>query len=111
MDTFTWKPDFAAQMKNEPTIRETKFGDGYAQRGPNGINSLLPEWSLAFGHRTDTEADAIDNFLATQGGWQSFLWTPPKSPSVQKKFVCKSWNVSYDFYNSKTVTAIFIEVP
>jgi phage-related protein len=74
-ETFTWTPDYGAQVTRSPRIREAKFGDGYAQRVGDGLNVDLPKWQLNFTGRTMAEIQAIDEFLRTQAGATSFYCT------------------------------------
>ena len=91
--TFTWHPDFSAQLQYEPRVMVTAFGDGYEQRTQFGINANPQKWSLTFKARLDAEANAIDAFLQARGGLQSFFWTPP-GQTVALKFVCRKWSKS-----------------
>ena len=54
METFKWciRPDF--QVDNEPTVNFIEFGDGYAQRQLQGINSLLRSYSVSVKVKTKT---------------------------------------------------------
>ncbi|HQU03491.1 MAG TPA: phage tail protein [Acidocella sp.] len=90
MTTFIWNPDFNAQVTYAPNVLVAKFGDGYEQRVQFGINANLQKWNLTFKGRQDAEANAIDAFLQTAGGLNSFAWTPP-GQTVALKFVCRKW--------------------
>lgn len=103
-----YSPDPGASMARQPRIRSVRFGDGYEQRGQDGINANHQKWSLTWSGRSVTDATAIDTFLATQGGVTSFTWTPPGGTS--SNWLCKSWNLTRDSYASCTVTAVFEEV-
>lgn len=89
METFTWKPSRRPSRTLRPRVRATPFGDGYKQRYPDGLNTLLPTWSLAFGGRGRAEADAIDAFLSAHGGAVAFAWTDPLG--VAGAWICGEW--------------------
>lgn len=106
MATFTYTPDYPAQVEYRPRVRVAQFGDGYQQRVADGINTAMDAWSLTFTVRTDTEASAIRDFLAARGGYEAFDWTPPNE-STAIRVVCREWSRAFDHTNKNTVTARF----
>lgn len=109
MSTFTYKPDYSASRTIKPRVRSVRFGDGYEQRQADGINTQAQVWSLTFANRTDSEASAIDTFLANQGGVYAFTWTPPDAVS-SVKVLCREWQKTMNRYNLNTITATFEQV-
>lgn len=87
--TFTWYPDAGSSHECKPRVSVTKFGDGYEQRTPEGINTLPMQWSLTFS-REKTEALEILAFLRERGGSKSFNWTNPLEEAGI--YVCREWN-------------------
>lgn len=109
MATFTWTPDAGAAGEHEPSRRTVKFGDGYEQRAPNGINVDMAKWSsLSFSGRSAAEGAAIAAFLKARGGTESFTWTPPGGTSGN--YVCPKWTEKPVSYGT-VVTADFYQVP
>lgn len=86
--TFTWFPEYDAQLSEEPKINVTKFGDGYEQRVLSGINTNPQKWTLQF---TMSRADTNDilTFLRARNGIQAFYWTSPLNETIT--VVCRSW--------------------
>lgn len=41
METFKWKVKPDMKKEFEPRVKSVKFGDGYEQRRPDGINNNL----------------------------------------------------------------------
>ena len=72
--TFNWRPDYPINAGFEPKVNEATFGDGYVQAGAYGINNNPASIDLGFTRRTQTEADAIEDFLSSKGGWERFTW-------------------------------------
>ena len=107
--TFTWNPDYNAGGDFAPRVLSSKFGDGYEQRVPDGINNNPGSWALTFANRTNADGDAIDGFLQAAGGYLWFWWTPPRA-AVAVKVVCKKWKKSEPGPNGTTVTATFDQV-
>lgn len=108
MDTFTWTPDYSANLSKKPRVNSAKFGDGYSQRVGEGINTNPKMWSVGF-TVAPAVGDAIDAFLDTKGGALSFLWTPPRE-SVARAFICPEWSKSESSYGEVTVNAKFEQV-
>jgi len=108
MATFSYIPDFGATKKLAPRVNSISFGDGYEQRATFGINNNPQMWDLTFANRSDTDAQAIDDFLIARGGVESFDWTPYNQSAG--KYICKEWSKSIDKYNGNTIQATFIQV-
>lgn len=89
MDEFTFVPDWNAQGTTTANVSKVQFGDGYVQRQTKGMNTLDITWNLSFNPRSDTDADAIEAFLASRLGVTAFTWTPPGKP--QQKWTCDTW--------------------
>lgn len=109
MSTFTYQPDFSAQLTVKPRVRVVRFGDGYEQRQADGINNAPQAWALTFANRTDTDTVGIQNFLAARAGVEAFTWTPPDS-ATSIKVVCREWQKTMNRHNLNTVTATFEQV-
>lgn len=54
----------------------TQFGDGYAQRTGDGINTKQEKWPLSFVGR-EKKIKPIKDFLDRHASRKTFLWTPP----------------------------------
>lgn len=108
MATFTYIADFTASKGVKPRVRAVRFGDGYEQRTADGINTQPAAWALSFNIRTDTEANAIETFLATQAGITVFDWTPPSGSAM--RVICREWNRVAQAYNVNSITCTFEQV-
>lgn len=83
----------ASQGKVEFRISEMRYGNGYSQRTPDGINAVIEMWDVAWENITSTEFNNIVAALDTAKGVDYFIWTPPGSSS-SKKFIAKSYTKS-----------------
>ena len=108
MTTFTYIPSYGAAQKKKPAVLSVKFGDGYEQRAQFGINQNPRMWDLQFNGKTETEADAIDNFLTAEKGVTYFNWTPPQGAAG--KWICRNWDISLVDIDCYNITATFEEV-
>ena len=77
MKTFRWKVKPGMDVASVPSVRKVRFGDGYSQRAPAGLNANLKTYSVSF--------------LEEHGGWKAFLWTPPYEWR-QIKVTCAKWS-------------------
>ena len=105
MATFTFTPSFEATEASKPRVTKVQFGDGYEQRAVFGLNANQKEWTLIFSERTDAQRDEITTFLDTEGGVNSFDWTPPSGSAG--KYVCEEWQVTLRVFNFNTIQAKF----
>lgn len=102
MATFTWTPDYPASSERTPRVKSVRFGDGYEQRIGDGLNTLLPSWSLSFSFRETAEIDALEAFLITHAGVHNFTWTPPRSTTAGR-YICRSWTRTVERGNLDTL--------
>jgi phage-related protein len=89
----TYGPDWQSPRKSATRVLKTEFGDGYGQRVGDGINTVRETWDLNWGSLTPDEATNADFFLRARGGYDAFLWTPPRA-TVAKKWTCESWTLT-----------------
>lgn len=104
LDTFGWQPSKNVRKSVKPRVREVRFGDGYRQRVPDGLNTVLSAWSVTFAARSAAEADAIEAFLATKGGAIAFLFAISGTPV---SVTCSEWERTTERHNNHTITATF----
>lgn len=108
---FFWVPSYNQSSSIEPRVLTVKFGDGYEQRTPDGINNNLLTLDMSFDKRTEKETLSINHFLNTRRGANPFVFTPPAPFATKKKFICKKFSTNYVFFDNYTVRASFIETP
>ena len=89
-EEFDWVESASTMLEEEPRVIETSFGDGYAQRSPDGLNSNPQMWELRFSDVELEKADAIIGFWRARLGVTPFRWVPLWH-TVSRRFVCKRW--------------------
>lgn len=104
---FQWNPDLGAQKSTKPTVYSIKFGDGYEQRIPVGINSKPHSWQVKF-TRSLAEAESIGGFLEARGGVEAFTWTDPGGSVAN--YVCREWTQSKSSFGVCVVSGTFEQV-
>ncbi len=109
MSLFDFAPDYEATLDTEPSVRTTRFGDGYAQRVAFGINTIQETWSLSFSQRPLDEITDIKEFLEDKAGVDAFQWVPP-GETDEKNFICQKWSRAIKRGNLYDMTMSFVRV-
>lgn len=92
IETFDFDRQAGSAGTIEYRVRETQFGDGYAQAVGDGLHNKVQTWPLSFVGDIATIQPIID-FLDRQSGYKSFLWTPPGDGSA-RYFRAKKWTLT-----------------
>lgn len=108
MTTLNFSPDWGASKTHKPRVNLIQFGDGYEQRGTDGLNTNMETWAVTFIRTPETIA-TIDTFLKARRGIEAFNWVTPNGRSAV--FKCSEWNVSNDTPGKSTLSGSFVEVP
>ena len=88
MVIFEWAPD-SVHPNVQPKVKRVRFGDGFEQRQPDGLNNQLRTYNLVFSDRRDVIKE-IDDFLAAHGGVKSFRWRAPDTYQLIT-VICPQW--------------------
>ena len=108
---FFWPCSYNLSTSVEPRVLNVRYGDGYTQRIPDGINNNLLNLDLSFEGRAEKETLAILHFLNVRRAAEAFLYTPPAPFATEKLFVCKNFNSTVVFRDNFNIKAKFEEVP
>lgn len=71
-------PREGMQVSEKPSVVRVRFGDGYEQRRPTGLNPQLKTFQAVFRVTDESTRRWLDEFLSWHGGYRAFLWRPPK---------------------------------
>lgn len=105
-DTFTWRVHASASGGGDLTVAEAKFGDGYSQEAPQGLNVDVQKWSITVsGFRPEMEA--VRDFIVAHAGI-AFYWTPPLG--VEGLYRCRNYRPSDNGRGYYTVNCEFYQV-
>ncbi len=85
-----WVPT-ASSRSMPPRLFSAKFGDGYQQNTPTGINFQLETWQLNFQFAVRADRDAWFAYLENLGGYQAFSWRSPPGPNPIR-VLCQKWS-------------------
>lgn len=111
MEDFIWTESPGTTVQKKPRVRSTRFGDGYEERAPDGLNPMSETWSLSFRGIDLEMADEIEAFLDARlsaiAGLEAFNYVPLWR-TVAIRVVCREWTRSQDDDpNTCTINASF----
>ena len=115
--TATIRPDNDLTRTSKPKVRIVRFGDGYEQRGAEGMNHIQQTFKVTMKNREKNIADDIVKFFEDKGGVTSFDFTFPDENSSTNdsdgnavstvKVVCTTWSIQYAYGSHYNVSGNF----
>jgi phage-related protein len=110
LPVFDWVESPGTSKRTDPITHSTKFGDGYVQDSPAGLNARMQTWTYQASGIDVEVADAIEAFLEDGIGVKRFNWTPPrKTTALVFKCTAFSYTLS-DVVGQASITATFEQV-
>ena len=111
MATFAWAESASSALEEAPRINELRYGDGYSETSPDGLNPMQQAWSLQFRKVSREAGDQIIAFFRARvspvAGRENFDWTPLWS-TEPIKVVALSWNrTQLDDFDESDITVRF----
>lgn len=73
-----------AMKRVKQRVLTARFGDGYFQSAPDGINSIYEEWDIAWEYLTSTERDTVVTALLSVAATDYLTWTAPGNSTEGK---------------------------
>jgi phage-related protein len=107
LSTFTWIPDLGARKALTVSKNVAKFGDGYEQRSPKGINHVFETWTLTFTANHSAIA-LIQNFLEGVIEITSFKWRTPEGKDIVA--VAENYSVDRSMQGLRRMSVEFRQV-
>ena len=80
--------------KPELRLVESKFGDGYTQSRPDGLNHRREVVTLRWDGLTGAEMNAIVGFLRDRGGHEEFHFQP-HGYDAPIRWTCRDWEAEH----------------
>lgn len=90
-ETFTWKADVSTSGGGEFAMQTAKFGDGYQQEVPDGMNNESQKWTVVVSGYAAQVQPALDFIRARKG--QLFFWKAPRT-STAGYYKCKRYSLN-----------------
>lgn len=101
-------PSPGTSRKSKPKLLKADFGDGYTQTAPDGTNWIKDTATLTWDALTLTQANTIDAFFYTQGGWNPFYYTL-SDDSTPSRWTCEDWELTRGEGGIRKITASLIK--
>lgn len=100
-----YSPSYGINVSVQPRVNLVRFGDGYIQRGANGINLYPAKWRLVFENVSTATAEAIEEKLKEAAGG-TLLWKPAPAEESDPylKWICLQWERRFIDYDTQTLT-------
>lgn len=76
-ETLLIVPSYGTQVRLLHAATLVRFGEGYEQRAPRGLNDKRMAARLVYAGVTSAKAAAVLAFFQPKGLTTAFLWTPP----------------------------------
>lgn len=110
--SFFWEPDKTVPIKVDGSARIRKFKYSFdkmlnVSKNQNRIDRL----ELLFSNRTDKEAYSLLHFLESHLGYKHFVYKHNLDAiNKNKVFYCPQWNHVFNYKDSNTIKATFVEI-
>lgn len=100
---------YEPQITSEFAADVVRFGDGYVQRRPSGINSVTETWSVEWLNLGRADYEVVYQFLQVRKSVEPFLWQPPWE-DAPRVWVCESLSSTRPTApNTGSIQASFVE--
>ncbi|AWD90222.1 tail protein [Dickeya phage Sucellus] len=100
---FPFSPSPGVNVRSEPRLKVSTFGDGYEQRKTDGINYDQKEYDLNFILSGD-DIQVMRDFLELRHGVISFMFNSPVRQEPVR-VICKKWTEeNHKFYSKFSAT-------
>lgn len=97
------------EWQEQPRVHIVRFGDGYEQRSPDGLNVRPRTLSLDWPNLVQSEKDTLVDFLRARNASGAFWWVPPgEAQAIKVK--APNWSVRRTSGPYWSVTVNFEEV-
>lgn len=113
MAVWIWVESPGTGLSEEPRISRTRYGDGYEERAPAGLNPIAQVWQYQARDVDNVIADEMITFLRARTnalGLEAFDYTPLWSTTAIK-VICPSWSRTQgETWGTSDITARFEQV-
>lgn len=110
--SFFWEPDRSVPIVFDHGSRVNKFkGSFHKQLNVAHNQNRIDRIELTFSNRTDKEAYSLLHFLESHLGHKHFVYKHNLSAlNKNKVYYCPSWNHIFNYKDSNTIKATFVEI-
>lgn len=101
-------PTIGSSQDIEAKVRSAKFGDGYEQTAPDGINSIRSTFVVDWPMLTREEALVIEVFFKARRGSEPFIYRPP-GEDEDMLWKCSRWRKTSMGRGRASINATFVQ--
>ena len=103
---FTFVPTQGTTADYKPKLHVTPFGNGYAQRAPEGLNNMPKSWSLSFDNLDDYTKEQLRTFLKQVVPAQTpFTWKDMDGETLI--YICTDFSISFTEEDDSSIRCKF----
>lgn len=111
MAVFAWAESSSSALEEAPRVTSLRYGDGYEESAPDGLNPMKQAWSLQFRKVSREAGDEIVGFfrarMSAVGGLENFDWTPLWE-TAPIKVIARNWTrTQLDDYGESDIQVRF----
>lgn len=107
---FILDPTYGTAVQTSDRALVVRFGDGYEQRSPDGLNARRLTYDVKFNAVRTTKASAVLDFLRSVGTTTAFIWTPPAPNDTPRTFVIREgWQHVHQGFDNHNIAVRFDE--
>lgn len=102
---------YSTTNRVQPKVIEARFGDGYAQRTPDGLFDKPQLWSVVYDTVPTSVRDDVIAALNIVGVSDYFTWTPPFDTTPRRFWVTTDgWSEAFKEGNHHTISFTLEEI-
>jgi len=108
---FFFEPDIGTQNDVEIKADVVHYKNSFAQHLKTNKNIATFDMSYTYSNISDHQLKSMLHFLENKGGYRRFEHQIPSVYNRPKVYYCPSWNHTWNYFNSNTLTVDLVEDP
>ena len=108
---FFFEPDIGTQNDVKIKADVVHYKNSFAQHLKTNKNIATFDMSYTYSNISDHQLKSMLHFLENKGGYRRFEHQIPSVYNRPKVYYCPSWNHTWNYFNSNTLTVDLVEDP
>ena len=108
---FFFEPDIGTQNDVKIKADVVHYKNSFAQHLKTNNNIATFDMSYTYSNISDHQLKSMLQFLENKGGYRRFEHQIPSVYNRPKVYYCPSWNHTWNYFNSNTLTVDLVEDP
>lgn len=106
--TLSLIPSYSTPVSRQFNMRKIQFGQGWIERGVDGINGAKTTWDIKVNGLDNTTAQALNVFLTQRRGVAPFYWSEYGGTDTSL-YTCEEWSFDLIGENVQNFSAQFVQ--